>query len=174
MLVGVALVSRSRQEDLITRLAELMRRHQPAVALTGAGISTESGIPDFRSPDTGLWSTMDPVKVASVEAFFSDPGRFWEGFGARFGRSLGAEPNRGHLALARLESAGFVRCVITQNVDGLHQRAGSPRVWESPWPKPWLTTVAPAGVSSPPMWCSSETRCPQPSIGPGARPRQLN
>jgi NAD-dependent deacetylase len=111
------------------RLAALIRQRQPCVALTGAGISTESGIPDFRSP-TGVWAGVDPAEVASIEAFRRDPTRVWEFYGRRLGILDGVEPNAGHRALAQLEERGYVEAVITQNVDGLHQAAGSRDVIE--------------------------------------------
>jgi NAD-dependent deacetylase len=111
------------------RLAELIAERQPCVALTGAGISTESGIPDFRSP-TGIWAEVDPVEVASIDAFRRDPALVWEFYGRRLGLLGGIEPNSGHRALAELERRGLVAAVITQNVDGLHQRAGSREVVE--------------------------------------------
>lgn len=111
------------------RLAALIRERQPCVVLTGAGISTESGIPDFRSP-TGVWADVDPVEVASIEAFRRDPGRVWEFYGRRLGMLGDIEPNAGHRAIAELEQRGLVEAVVTQNVDGLHQLAGSRDVVE--------------------------------------------
>ncbi len=112
-----------------TDLASLIVERQPCVVLTGAGISTESGIPDFRSP-TGIWADVDPVEVASIDAFRRDPGRVWEFYGRRLGMLGDIEPNAGHRALVELERRGLVTAVITQNVDGLHQRAGSRDVVE--------------------------------------------
>jgi NAD-dependent deacetylase len=113
----------------IADLATLIRERQPCVVLTGAGISTESGIPDFRSP-TGIWANVDPFEVASVRAFEEDPGRVWDFYRARIQLLLEAEPNRGHLALAELERRGLVEAVVTQNIDLLHTRAGSENVVE--------------------------------------------
>jgi NAD-dependent deacetylase len=110
-------------------LAALLRERGPAVVLTGAGMSTESGIPDFRSA-TGIWAEVDPFEVASIEAFHRDPGRVWRWYGKRIGGLLRAEPNTGHVALAALERAGHVRAVVTQNIDLLHSRAGSADVVE--------------------------------------------
>ncbi len=93
--------------------------------LTGAGVSTASGIPDFRSPETGIWSTVDPAQVASIEAFRDDPVRFWSFYGERFARLVEARPNEAHLALARLESMGRLHGVVTQNIDRLHAKAGT-------------------------------------------------
>ena len=111
------------------RLAALIRERQPCVVLTGAGISTESGIPDFRSP-TGIWADVDPFEVASVDAFRRDPERVWGFYRKRLSLLLDAEPNPGHRALAELEERGLVRAVVTQNIDTLHTRAGSRDVVE--------------------------------------------
>jgi NAD-dependent deacetylase len=110
-------------------LAELIRGRQPCVVLTGAGISTESGIPDFRSP-TGLWAQYDPMEYATIGAFRRDPVKVWEFYALRFDVLTHAEPNAGHRGLAELERRGLVSTVITQNVDGLHTRAGSRDVIE--------------------------------------------
>ena len=110
-------------------LAELVRERQPVVVLTGAGMSTESGIPDFRSA-SGLWAEVDPFEVASIDAFRRDPLRVWRWYGPRIRGLLAAEPNAGHRALAALEAAGLVRAVVTQNIDTLHSRAGSEDVVE--------------------------------------------
>jgi NAD-dependent deacetylase len=111
------------------RLAAFVRERQPCVVLTGAGISTESGIPDFRSP-TGIWADVDPLEVASIAAFRRDPERVWSFYRQRIGLLLEAEPNAGHRALAALEERGLVRAVVTQNIDTLHSRAGSRDVVE--------------------------------------------
>ena len=111
------------------RLAELIGGHQPCVALTGAGISTESGIPDFRSP-TGIWATVDPREYASLSAFRRDPERVWSFYRLRLRMLTDAEPNPGHRALAELERRGQLSAVVTQNIDLLHQRGGSRDVVE--------------------------------------------
>jgi NAD-dependent deacetylase len=111
------------------RLAELIRDEQPCVALTGAGVSTESGIPDFRSR-TGIWARYDPMEYASIEAFHRDPVKVWDFYARRLEVLKEAEPNAAHLALAQLESSGLLRAVVTQNIDRLHERAGSQRVIE--------------------------------------------
>src|ERR687885_1835380 len=111
------------------RLAELIRERQPCVVLTGAGVSTESGIPDFRSPQ-GLWAQFDPFEYGSIEAFRADPEKVWRFYAPRFAVLTDAEPNAAHLALARPEEAGLVRAVVTQNIDLLHERAGSREVVE--------------------------------------------
>jgi NAD-dependent deacetylase len=102
---------------------------QPCVVLTGAGISTESGIPDFRSAE-GIWAKYDPFEVAHIDAFRRDPARVWEFYALRLDVLASAEPNDGHRALAELEERGLVSAIVTQNVDGLHARAGSKEVVE--------------------------------------------
>jgi NAD-dependent deacetylase len=110
-------------------LARLIREHQPCVALTGAGVSTESGIPDFRSP-TGLWAQFDPLDYGSIQSFRADPERVWRFYAPRFSMLLDAEPNDAHRALAELERRGLLAAVVTQNIDLLHERAGSREVIE--------------------------------------------
>jgi NAD-dependent deacetylase len=117
-------------DDPVMRAAELLRQADYAVALTGAGHSTASGIPDFRSPDSGLWTQVDPLAVASLFAFRLRPQDFYEWIRPIARTMLEARPNPAHYALARLESAGLLKSVITQNIDGLHQQAGSQRVHE--------------------------------------------
>ncbi len=112
------------------RLAELIRSSDCTVALTGAGISVPSGIPDFRSPGTGLWENVDPMEVAHIDVFLNDPGRFWSYYRPRFGTLTEKEPNPAHRVLAELEERGALEAVITQNIDMLHRRAGSQRVVE--------------------------------------------
>jgi len=138
------------QED-VQRLAALVRDHQPCVVLTGAGMSaasgiptfrgvwdtegysapdsTESGIPDFRSAG-GIWRQYDPMEYATIDAFLADPVKVWDFYGKRLAALADAAPNAGHHALAALERRGWVTAVVTQNVDGLHQRAGSRDVVE--------------------------------------------
>jgi NAD-dependent SIR2 family protein deacetylase len=113
----------------VESLAQLVRERGPAVVLTGAGISTESGIPDFRSP-TGLWAQYDPQEYATIDAFRADPVKVWSFYALRYSALTTAQPNAGHLALAELERQGFVRAVVTQNIDCLHERAGSRDVVE--------------------------------------------
>jgi NAD-dependent deacetylase len=105
-------------------LAELIRSNQPCVALTGAGVSTESGIPDFRSA-SGIWAQYDPYVVASIDGFRRDPERVWEFYRRRLGLLEDAQPNAAHVALAELEHVGWIDAVVTQNVDRLHERAGT-------------------------------------------------
>lgn len=110
--------------------AALFRGAKRAVVLTGAGISTPSGIPDFRSEGTGLWSRDEPMEVASLSTFRTNPERFFQWFRPLAGQIFNAQPNAAHLALAELEQAGIVQTIITQNIDILHQKAGSKHVIE--------------------------------------------
>jgi NAD-dependent deacetylase len=110
-------------------LAALIRERQPCVVLTGAGVSTESGIPDFRSP-AGLWAEFDPLEYGSIEAFRADPLKVWSFYKPRVAMLTGAEPNAAHHALAELERKNLVEAVVTQNIDRLHERAGSENVVE--------------------------------------------
>jgi NAD-dependent deacetylase len=113
----------------VARLATLILEAQPCVVLTGAGVSTESGIPDFRSP-TGLWARVDPLEYGSIQAFRADPEKVWQFYAPRFSMLTSAEPNAAHTALAELEQLGLVHAVVTQNIDLLHERAGSREVVE--------------------------------------------
>jgi NAD-dependent deacetylase len=108
-----------------SRLAELLRSADRAIALTGAGISVPSGIPDFRSPGTGLWANVDPMAVAHIDVFRREPERFWQFYGRRFAALRGKRPNGAHRALAELERRGVIEAVVTQNIDGLHRLAGT-------------------------------------------------
>lgn len=105
-------------------LADLLAAAEYAVVLSGAGISTESGIPDFRSAG-GIWEEFDPMEVASMQTFLSDPERFWRFHRPRIDMLRGVEPNPAHRAVAELERRGIVKAVLTQNIDGLHTAAGS-------------------------------------------------
>lgn len=116
--------------DGISQAATLIRKAGYAVALTGAGISTPSGIPDFRSPGTGLWEKANPMEVASIYAFRRRPEAFYDWIRPMAETLLSAEPNPGHQALAQLEAKGYLQAVITQNIDNLHQEAGSREVLE--------------------------------------------
>jgi NAD-dependent deacetylase len=109
----------------LATLAELIRTAGSVVALTGAGISVPSGIPDFRSPGTGLWEEVDPMEVAHIDAFRRDPVRFWSFYGQRFATLAEKLPNGAHRALVRMEERGLLDAVITQNVDMLHRSAGT-------------------------------------------------
>jgi NAD-dependent deacetylase len=115
--------------ESIARAAAIVRGARSVVALTGAGISVPSGIPDFRSAG-GLWDLDSPMEVASLRAFRANPQRFYNWFRPLLGRLLDAQPNPAHLALAALERAGMLKALVTQNIDGLHQRAGSREVYE--------------------------------------------
>jgi NAD-dependent deacetylase len=114
----------------VAELAELLSSSERAVALTGAGISVPSGIPDFRSPGTGLWENVDPMEVAHIDAWRSDPDRFWGFYAERFAALREKQPNLAHEALAELERRRLIRGVITQNVDRLHRLAGTQKLVE--------------------------------------------
>jgi NAD-dependent deacetylase len=126
-------------EDLIERAASDLAESKHAIALTGAGISTESGIPDFRGPK-GIWTLNKEAEAkayARYELFLNNPRAYWEeivGLRETYGKfheqARGAEPNSGHYALAELEALGILKCVVTQNIDGLHKKAGSKKVLE--------------------------------------------
>ena len=109
--------------------AELIRSARSGLALTGAGVSAESGIPTFRG-EGGLWTQYDPIKVASIEYFLADPGAYWKVSKDRGGVALAARPNAGHHALVALEASGRLVAVATQNTDGLHQDSGARNVIE--------------------------------------------
>ena len=112
-------------DNRVELLAALVREAGSVVALTGAGISVPSGIPDFRSPGTGLWENVDPMAVAHIDAWRADPERFWHFYGHRFQTLEGKEPNGAHRALVELERRGHLDAVVTQNIDMLHRRAGT-------------------------------------------------
>jgi NAD-dependent protein deacetylase/lipoamidase len=112
-------------QNAVGRLADLIRGAKSVVALTGAGISVPSGIPDFRSPGTGLWENVNPMEVAHIDAFRADPQRFWSFYGQRFQTLRDKQPNGAHRALVALERRGIVDAVITQNIDQLHRVAGT-------------------------------------------------
>lgn len=109
----------------IRRAAQLLSEARRVVCLTGAGASAESGVPTFRDAQTGLYANLDPMELASVRAFRRDPGFVWRWYMQRFGRLQDVIPNQGHLALAELETFVPSFLVVTQNVDDLHERAGS-------------------------------------------------
>jgi NAD-dependent deacetylase len=110
--------------------ADLFRQSKHAVSLTGAGLSTPSGIPDFRSTGTGLWSRDEPLEVASLSTFRTAPERFFEWFRPLATQIYNAQPNPAHLSMVDLEKAGHIHSIITQNIDMLHQKAGSQTVIE--------------------------------------------
>jgi NAD-dependent deacetylase len=116
--------------EQIEQLADLIKVHKNIYVLTGAGISTDSGIPDFRSPGTGLWEKIDPIAVSSADVLQNNPRLFFESGFSRFNRITLAEPNEGHYKLARLEELGYFKGLVTQNIDSLHIKAGSQKVWE--------------------------------------------
>jgi len=120
-------------EVATTPQAELAARIRAAgsvVALTGAGISVPSGIPDFRSPGSGLWANVDPMAVAHIDAWRADPRRFWSFYGERFATLEGKQPNGAHRALVELERRGHLDAVVTQNIDMLHRKAGTAELVE--------------------------------------------
>ena len=112
----------------IRKAAALIRQSRNCYSLTGAGMSTESGIPDFRSPG-GIWQKIDPIKTSSVEVLHNNPRVFYEVAFTRFARITMDKPNAGHRSLARLEQMGYLKGLVTQNIDGLHVKAGSQKVW---------------------------------------------
>lgn len=117
-------------DELLNAAVSLLHQARYAVALTGAGISTRSGIPDFRSPQSGLWQRNNPAEVASIHSFKHRPQDFYDWIRPLAHTILAAAPNPAHLALARMESSGRLKSVITQNIDMLHTRAGSRLVHE--------------------------------------------
>ena len=111
-------------------LISALRRSSQTVVLTGSGISAESGVPTFREAQTGLWERFDPQELATPEAFERDPGFVWDWYAWRRKLVAQAAPNPGHLAIAEMQDLGQTFTLVTQNVDGLHQRAGSRDVIE--------------------------------------------
>jgi len=118
------------QNNLIQEASVLISQASYCVALSGAGISTPSGIPDFRSPGSGIWTKYSPMEVATLSAFRYHPDRFFDWLRPFLGKLTGADPNPAHIALAKLEQSNFLKAIITQNIDALHQRAGSKHVIE--------------------------------------------
>jgi NAD-dependent deacetylase len=116
--------------ELIHRAAILIKKSHHGVVITGAGISTPSGIPDFRSPGTGLWTHYSPMEVASLTAFRYNPEQFYNWLHPLAVHMLSAQPNPAHVALAELQVSGYLSAIITQNIDGLHARAGATNVLE--------------------------------------------
>jgi NAD-dependent deacetylase len=117
-------------DDLVEQAITCLKQAHHAVALTGAGISTPSGIPDFRSPASGLWDEVDPMEVASIYGFTHNPKAFFDWIYPLAHLIQQAEPNPAHHALTHLEKHGPLQAVITQNIDLLHSRAGSQTVYE--------------------------------------------
>jgi NAD-dependent deacetylase len=120
----------ARERSAAAELAELIREAERVVALTGAGISVPSGIPDFRTPGEGIWEDVDPMEVAHIDAFHRDTKRFWQFYRPRFQTLGDRQPNAAHGALAELERRGLLEAVITQNIDRLHAKAGTKRLVE--------------------------------------------
>jgi NAD-dependent deacetylase len=121
---------RATPPSRVDRLAKLVRSARSVVALTGAGISVPSGIPDFRSPGQGIWENIDPMEVVHIDVFRNDPVGFWRFYGERFS-SLGSKrPNEAHRALVAMERRRMLSGVITQNIDMLHRKAGTERLIE--------------------------------------------
>jgi NAD-dependent deacetylase len=118
-------VSAADATTAAARIANLIGEAGSVVALTGAGISVPSGIPDFRSPGSGLWANVNPMEVAHIDAFREDPVRFWSFYGERFASLHDKQPNGAHRALVALEDRGLLDGVVTQNIDMLHRRAGT-------------------------------------------------
>jgi NAD-dependent deacetylase len=150
------------EDNLIKKAAKDIVDARKTIALTGAGISVESGIPDFRSAG-GLWSKYDPEEYAHISAFRSNPAKVWQMLQEMMELVLSAEPNPAHRALAELERMGLLRSVITQNVDGLHQRGGSKEVIEFHGSNQWLVCLG-CGYRQEAASLSLEVippRCPQ-------------
>ncbi len=114
----------------LTLAVDLIKKSHHTVALTGAGISTPSGIPDFRSPGIGLWTRFQPMEVASLSAFRHNPEQFYKWLHPLAVQMHMAQPNPAHFAMAKLQDAGYISTIITQNIDGLHTRAGAKNVLE--------------------------------------------
>ena len=114
----------------ITKALNILNNAKYCVFFTGAGMSTPSGIPDFRSPGSGLWEKYDPFAVASLSAFHDHPQQFFNWIKPLYVQSKNAKPNAAHYTLVELEKQNMIHCIITQNIDGLHQKAGSKRVIE--------------------------------------------
>ncbi|NVM53594.1 MAG: NAD-dependent deacylase [Candidatus Helarchaeota archaeon] len=118
------------EEEEIEKAAKLIIESKYAIVLTGAGISTESGIPDFRSPGTGLWTKVDPYEFGTATSFSQNPSNFFDLARELAPKLFSARPNKGHRALAKLEKRGYIKVIITQNIDDLHQRAHAKNVIE--------------------------------------------
>src|SRR4030042_3356819 len=117
-------------KEKVHQVAELIKESKYTVVLTGAGVSTGSGIADFRTPGKGIWEKVDPFKVTSIAAIKENPQRFYHFYRPRIEMLSRVYPNPAHKAIARLEERGYVKCLITQNIDNLHQRAGSREIIE--------------------------------------------
>jgi NAD-dependent deacetylase len=128
-------------EEKIDLAAGFLAEGRFVTALTGAGVSTPSGIPDFRSPGSGLWELVDPYEVATLRAFQQQPQVFYRWVRPLVDTILNAEPNPAHYALSELGALGVLQAIITQNIDGLHQRAGSQVVYEVHGNLRWATCI---------------------------------
>lgn len=122
-------MSENKQKKII-KMCELLRNSSYTVCLTGAGVSTASGIPDFRTPGKGIWSKVNPIEVTSINAFREDPARFYHFYRPRIEELEHVTPNKAHYALFRLEKSNYLQTIITQNIDNLHQKAGSQNILE--------------------------------------------
>lgn len=123
-------MEKKTDEEKVHQVAELIKKSKYTVVLTGAGVSTGSGIADFRTPGKGIWEKVDPFKVTSITAFNENPQRFYHFYRPRIEMLSHVSPNPAHKAIAQLEEMGYVKCLITQNIDNLHRRAGSKKVIE--------------------------------------------
>ena len=116
--------------EKVNQVAKLIKESKYTIVLTGAGVSTGSGIPDFRTPGKGIWEKVDPFKVTSITAFKENPQRFYHFYRPRIEILSRVSPNPAHKAIAQLEEMGYMECLITQNIDNLHQGAGSKKIIE--------------------------------------------
>lgn len=120
----------NNRQVLIDQAQNILANAKHIVALTGAGMSTSSGIPDFRSPDSGLWDYVDPMEVATITSFKQNPQAFFDWIRPLVQKIMAAQPNAAHLALAHMEKYGTLQGIITQNIDVLHTKAGSQTIHE--------------------------------------------
>jgi len=116
--------------EIYERTAQIIKKSKSAVVLTGAGISTDSGIPDFRSPGSGLWDKIDPMEALSTDVLYNSPKKFYNVGFSIITSMKDAAPNKAHYIVAKLEELGLIDLVVTQNIDGLHYKAGSRKVYE--------------------------------------------
>lgn len=116
--------------EKVYQVTGLIRESKYLTILTGAGVSTGSGIPDFRTPGKGIWEKIDPFKVTSIQAFLENPRRFYHFYRPRIEMLWKASPNPAHAAIYKMEEMGYLKYLITQNIDNLHRRAGSKKVIE--------------------------------------------
>ena len=123
-------MDKDKHNNEINKIAALIKKSDGFYALTGAGISTESGLPDFRSPGTGIWEKVDPMKTSSAQVLENNPKLFFEAGFQRFMTLQNAQPNQGHYVLAKMEKMKLLKGLVTQNIDGLHYKAGSRKIWE--------------------------------------------